>query len=269
MRDIRRLTSPIRFGIFEVDPTSGELRRQGSRVKLQEQPFQVLMMLLQRPGEVVTREEFQQTLWTADTFVDFERGLNRAINKLREALIDDADSPRFIETLPRRGYRFLASVETAGIDEGEGAGKSHLSIVPTDTPRREDHSVTTVPVARQQVAPWVIAGVLAVVTLVAFWKLGTRPPIAGDPPFLQLDLDVGPDDFSQPAVSPDGLRVVFVSKGSLALRRLDQTKITRLAGTEEDAVPSSRRMDSGSHSSPAEGSTKLPLRAVFQLYFAM
>jgi len=116
MRDIRRLTSPIRFGIFEVDPTSGELRRQGSRVKLQEQPFQVLMMLLQRPGEVVTREEFQQTLWTADTFVDFERGLNRAINKLREALIDDADSPRFIETLPRRGYRFLASVETAGID---------------------------------------------------------------------------------------------------------------------------------------------------------
>lgn len=237
MRDIRRLTSPIRFGIFEVDPTSGELRRQGSRVKLQEQPFQVLMMLLQRPGEVVTREEFQQTLWTADTFVDFERGLNRAINKLREALIDDADSPRFIETLPRRGYRFLASVETAGIDEGEGAGKSHLSIVPTDTPRREDNSVTTVPVARQQVAPWVIAGVLAVVTLVAFWKLGTRPPIAGDPPFLQLDLDVGPDDFSQPAVSPDGLRVVFVSKGSLALRRLDQTKITRLAGTEDACCP--------------------------------
>src|ERR1700733_1321377 len=103
MRNIQPSRSPLRFGIFEVDLQSGELRRQGVKVKLQDQPFQVLVMLLERQGEIVTREELQKELWTADTFVDFERGLNRAINKLREALADDADRPRFIETLPRRG----------------------------------------------------------------------------------------------------------------------------------------------------------------------
>src|ERR1035438_5671418 len=120
MKDIKRLPSPMRFGIFEVDLQSGELRRQGFKVKLQEQPFQVLMMLLERPGEVVTREELQKKLWTADTFVDFERDLNRDNKKLREALADDADPPRYIETLPRRGYRFLVPVETAGTRELEG-----------------------------------------------------------------------------------------------------------------------------------------------------
>jgi DNA-binding winged helix-turn-helix (wHTH) protein/TolB-like protein len=103
--------SPIRFGIFEVDLQAGELRRQGVRIKLQQQPFQVLAMLLERPGEVVTREEIQKRLWPADTFVDFDRGLNRATNRPRESLGDDADSPRFIETLPRRGYRFIAPVD--------------------------------------------------------------------------------------------------------------------------------------------------------------
>ena len=109
MDELKR--SPIRFGIFEVDLQAGELRGQGVKVKLQQQPFQILAMLLERPGEVVTREEIQKRLWPADTFVDFERGLNRATNRLRESLGDDADSPRFIETLPRRGYRFIAQVD--------------------------------------------------------------------------------------------------------------------------------------------------------------
>src|SRR6267154_2044201 len=100
----------LRFGVFEVDVRSGELRKQGVRVKLQEQPFQVLTVLLQCPGEVVTREELRNQNWPADTFVDFDNSLNTAINKLREALGDSADSPRFIETLPRRGYRFIAPV---------------------------------------------------------------------------------------------------------------------------------------------------------------
>jgi TolB-like protein/DNA-binding winged helix-turn-helix (wHTH) protein/Tfp pilus assembly protein PilF len=100
----------LRFGVFEVDVRSGELRKQGVRIKLQEQPFHVLAVLLQRPGEVVTREELRSQNWPADTFVDFDNSLNTAINKLREALGDSADNPRFIETLPRRGYRFLASV---------------------------------------------------------------------------------------------------------------------------------------------------------------
>jgi TolB-like protein/DNA-binding winged helix-turn-helix (wHTH) protein/Flp pilus assembly protein TadD len=106
-------TPPIRFGIFEVDLASGELRKQGVRIKLQEQPFQVLVALIERPREVLTREELQKRLWPADVVVDFDRGLNKAINRVREALGDDADNPRFIETLPQRGYRFLAQVETA------------------------------------------------------------------------------------------------------------------------------------------------------------
>ena len=116
MAEVRLYSPPIRFEVFEVDLQSGELRKQGVKVKLQEQPFQVLVMLLVRPGEVVTREELQRKLWPADTFVDFDRGLNKAINRLREALGDGADSPRFIETLPRRGYRFIAPVKTAGTD---------------------------------------------------------------------------------------------------------------------------------------------------------
>jgi len=101
----------IRFGHFEVDTRSGELRRQGSKVNLQEQPFQALVLLLERPGEVVTREELNKRLWPENTFVDFERGLNKAINKLRAALRDNAEKPCFIETLPQHGYRFIAPVE--------------------------------------------------------------------------------------------------------------------------------------------------------------
>src|SRR6266576_6625995 len=103
----------LRFGVFELDPRAGELRKHGLRVRLQEQPFQVLAMLLEHPGEVLTREELQKRLWPADTVVDFDRGLNKAINRLREALGDDADNPRFIETLPQRGYRFLMEVEAS------------------------------------------------------------------------------------------------------------------------------------------------------------
>jgi eukaryotic-like serine/threonine-protein kinase len=106
--DSKSLTS---FGVFEVDRRSGELRKRGVRVSLSAQPFQVLVALLDRAGEVVTREELQRRVWPADTFVDFEHGLNKAVNRLRVALGDTADSPRFIETLPKRGYRFIAPVQ--------------------------------------------------------------------------------------------------------------------------------------------------------------
>ena len=101
------------FGIFEVDLRAGELRKRGRRVRLQQQPFQVLAMLLEHHGQVVGREDLQKKLWQADTFVDFDHGLNKAINKIREALGDSAESPRFVETVARRGYRFLADVRTA------------------------------------------------------------------------------------------------------------------------------------------------------------
>jgi TolB-like protein/Tfp pilus assembly protein PilF len=102
--------SPVRFGNFEADINAVELRRQGAKVKLQEQPFQVLQILLERPGEVVSREELRRQIWPAHTFVDFEQGLNNAIKRLREALGDSPENPQFIETIPRRGYRFVAKL---------------------------------------------------------------------------------------------------------------------------------------------------------------
>jgi len=113
MQEAHQLRGPLHFGVFEVDLRSGELRKHGLRVRLQEQPFQVLVMLLEHPGEVVTRNELQKRLWPADTFVDFDHGLNKTINKIREALGDSAESPRFVETVARRGYRFLAEVKLA------------------------------------------------------------------------------------------------------------------------------------------------------------
>jgi len=100
-----------RFGVFELDFSTGELRKSGVKLRLQGQPIQVLTLLLERAGEVVTREELRQKLWASDTFVDFDHSLNTAINKVREALGDSASSPRFVETLARRGYRFIAPVQ--------------------------------------------------------------------------------------------------------------------------------------------------------------
>ena len=109
MRQANDPSGRLRFGVFEVDLRSGELTKRGLRIRLQEQPFQVLAMLLQRPGELVTREELREKTW-GQTVVDFDQGLNKAINKIREALGDSAENPRFVETVARRGYRFLADV---------------------------------------------------------------------------------------------------------------------------------------------------------------
>ncbi len=119
----------FRFGAFQADPATGELRKSGVRIRLQEQPFQVLLVLLERPGDLVSREELRQRLWPADTFVDFDHSLNTVVNKLREALGDSATHPRFIETLARRGYRFLAPVQTES-DAAMTAGPP-LSFRPT------------------------------------------------------------------------------------------------------------------------------------------
>ena len=101
----------LRFSVFEADLDAGELRKNGRRIRLQEQPFQVLAALLQNAGQVVTREELREKIWPADTFVDFDHSLNTAVNKIRESLSDSASSPRFVETLARRGYRFIAPVD--------------------------------------------------------------------------------------------------------------------------------------------------------------
>src|SRR5271155_875410 len=105
----------LRFGLFELDLAARELRRSGVRIKLQDQPFQILAMLLERPGDIVTREELQQRLWPADTFVDFDISLNSAVKKLRQALSDDSENPRFIETLYRRGGRVIGPLNVTAM----------------------------------------------------------------------------------------------------------------------------------------------------------
>jgi len=114
----------VRFGIFEANLAVGELRKNGAKIRLQEQPFQVLAVLLERPGEVVTRDELRTRLWNAETFVDFDHSLNTAINKLRDALDDSAANPRFVETLAKRGYRFIAPVR---FGDGRGANDTGLN----------------------------------------------------------------------------------------------------------------------------------------------
>lgn len=120
----------VRFGVFEADPRTRELRKQGRRVPLQGQPFDILTMLLERPGQLVSRTEIRERLWPEGTFVDFDHSLNTAVNKIRDVLGDSAASPRFIETLARRGYRFIAPVQVAG----EDAGSKPAEPAPQDSP---------------------------------------------------------------------------------------------------------------------------------------
>jgi DNA-binding winged helix-turn-helix (wHTH) protein len=112
MSPLQNSRAAIRFDDFELDLHSGELRKSGVKIKLQAQPFQILQALLERPGEVVTRDELQKRIWPSETFVDFEQGLNNAVQRIRQALGDMAETPRFVETLPRKGYRFIGAVES-------------------------------------------------------------------------------------------------------------------------------------------------------------
>jgi cholera toxin transcriptional activator len=117
----------IPFGAFEADLTSQELRKHGVRLRLPRQSFQILKML-EHSGELVTREDLRAALWPLDTFVDFEHGLNAAINRLRDALGDKADNPRFVETLPRRGYRFMAELGAAPVEKSRGTAAPSVAI---------------------------------------------------------------------------------------------------------------------------------------------
>jgi TolB-like protein/DNA-binding winged helix-turn-helix (wHTH) protein/Tfp pilus assembly protein PilF len=167
----------VRFGAFEIDLRSGELHKHGSRIRLQEQPFQILLLLLEHPGEVVTREELQQKLWPADTFVDFEVGLNNAVKRLRDTLSDSADTPRFIETLPRRGYRFIASVETNG---REKAAEAALA---------EPPAAVLPPEPKRSLVPrgWLAAGaaLLLLVAVVGLNLAGLRQRLFPPPPAVR------------------------------------------------------------------------------------
>jgi Tol biopolymer transport system component/DNA-binding winged helix-turn-helix (wHTH) protein len=185
----------LRFGILEVDVRAGEVRKSGVKLKLQEQPFQVLCMLVEHPGEIVTREELRNRLWPADTFVDFDRGLNAAVKRLRDALGDSADSPVFIETLARRGYRFIGTVE-----------------IPTATPsarRRRWHWLST---TRNAVISGLTACALALSFLYYSHSVRSRASHpAVTPVVTPVVTNVGAK--YTPSLSPDGQHLAFAWNG--------------------------------------------------------
>src|SRR5215467_11571621 len=200
----------IRFGIFDVDLRAGQLRRNGLKVRLQEQPFQVLAMLLERPGEVVTREDLHARLWPADTFVDFDHGLNAAVKRLRDALGDSAENPRFVETLARRGYRFVAPVEFPSV-ETDGAQASSV---------RD----TTVPTAARSRWGMVAAGIVAVLLALGFGlHMGMRASRALQP-VLPKEIRLTANSPDAPvyfgAISPDGRYLAYIDPRGAFLREI-------------------------------------------------
>src|SRR5262245_41122075 len=170
----------VRFGIFEFEPESGALSKNGVRIRLQDQPRQVLRLLIERPGELVTREELRRALWPDDTFVDFDTGLNVVINRIRQALDDSASSPRFIETFARRGYRFIAPI-AAPAQVGAAVG-SHASMPAPDVvvpapidPSRQMSPAR--PASRQRAFGWAaLVWVFVAVAAGGLWLLRHAPP---------------------------------------------------------------------------------------------
>ena len=181
-------TTRVRFGVFELDLAARQLRKGGTRIKLQEQPFRILALLTQRPAELVTREELRERLWSEDTFVEFDHSLNTAIQKIRQALGDSATTPRFVETIPKVGYRFIAPVE---------ANRAS----PPPEPRA----------ASRHTSSWLAIAVLAVVAaaLAGWWS--SREPAFDSTAYRLRRLTYDNGLTFQPAISADGKLVVYAS----------------------------------------------------------
>jgi Tol biopolymer transport system component/DNA-binding winged helix-turn-helix (wHTH) protein len=178
-----------RFGVFEYDPGAGELRKQGMKLKLQGQPIEILALLLERPGEVVTREDLQKKLWPSDTFVDFEHSLNAAVKRLRDALDDSADAPRYVDTLPKRGYRFIGKID-ASPTPNEGTN-------PTG--------------AWRKFAAWTVAGAACVLAAMFVYHR-IRPPVDA-PTVTPIPFTAYPGLELWPTFSPDGSQIAFAWNG--------------------------------------------------------
>jgi Tol biopolymer transport system component/DNA-binding winged helix-turn-helix (wHTH) protein len=189
----------LRFGIFEVDLHAEELRKGGLKVRLPGQSFQILRLLLQRPGELVTRDELRQALWPSNHYVDFDHGLNAAVTRMRDALGDSADSPRFVETLPRRGYRFIGTLQPNN-------GTAHPDTSPTNG------RIASVALPEEPAAfPWTkVMAIVTAVALVLLVVLVLRHKVAAPLPNLAVTPFTSlPRQEVNPAVSPDGTRIVF------------------------------------------------------------
>jgi TolB-like protein/DNA-binding winged helix-turn-helix (wHTH) protein/Flp pilus assembly protein TadD len=230
MQENQQRDGRLRFGVFDVDVRAGELCKHGLRVRLQEQPFQILAMLLEHPGQVVTREELQKKLWPADTFVDFDHGLNKAVNKIRDALGDSAESPRFVETVARRGYRFLAEVKAADAAPGQSPHVAPPPVPAAETRDRPDLAVT--PAATKNRAPslaWKMAVFVPLALIVFFtgWKLYSRNyPATVIHSLAVLPLESLSNDASQDYFA-DGMTDELISDlGQLsALRVISRTSV--------------------------------------------
>ena len=222
----------VHFGAYDLDFGTGELRKGGLKIKLQDQPFQVLATLLEHPGELVTREELLNRLWPSGTFVDFDHGLNVAVKKLRRALSDSAENPRFIETLSRRGYRFVAPVENVSTEGSEGTSEVPAESVASPEPVRH---------TKRRFLPWALVAVGVLASGMAFWHWWpTRP---ARPVVTRFTISLPPSDqFEMPrgglAISPDGGYLVFVGSATktgatqLYLRPMDRNEAALIEGTE-------------------------------------
>ena len=242
----------VRFGPFELDIRGGELHKEGRRIRLQEQPFQVLLMLLESPGEVVSREEIRKRLWQGDTVVEFDHGINVAVKRLRDALRDSAQKPRYIETVARRGYRFIGELKPVArlapvAEPVAPPAPESIGAVPENEPRTRQTEPSP---SRLSVNLWIWFPALLTAIILIVW-VGTRyyrrgaQPLLTSPlqPLIRLDVDVGSDPSPLPdggvdsILSPDGTRMVYVSHSRLFTRRLDQAEATELSGTEEPQAP--------------------------------
>jgi DNA-binding winged helix-turn-helix (wHTH) protein/Tol biopolymer transport system component len=200
-----------RFGVFELDLRAGELRRGGVKVKIQEQPFQVLSLLLEKPGDVVTREDLRNRLWPADTFVDFDHSLNAAIRRVREALGDSAENPTFVETVARRGYRFLAPVSAPPVN---GAAVAQPES-PATLARPQPHRVR-----------WIAGGAAAVALVFFGIRLGLsfarhHPVAQVQPRISRLTANPADDRVRAAAISRDGKYLAFSDDTGFYLRQID------------------------------------------------
>src|SRR5437899_10239150 len=194
----------LRFGVFEIDRRTGEVRRQGVRIKVAAQPFHLLSTLLDRPGELVTREELRERLWPSDTFVDFEHSLNSAVKKLRLALGDLAEAPVFIETLPRRGYRFLQPVE-ALIEPSSTTASDVMSAATTELENRSQEAERH-PGTRRAAVIAIAAAVTAVVITLLVFRMTARSAASN---VTLAPLTAFPGQEVAPSFSPDGTQVAF------------------------------------------------------------
>ena len=216
----------VSFDAFEVDLSAGEVRKHGYKVKLQDQPFRVLEALLHRAGEVVTREELQQQIWPADTFVDFDRGLNNAVKRLREALGDSAETPRFVETLPRRGYRFIAS--TTGV-----SGNGHPTAVFEMAPEKRLGTRTTL--------AWIATlSVLVLLTIsLQYWR-SARPESKSPPELKSLKIVASPAEnpVNYAAISPDGKSIAYTDASGIHVKVIETGETRTIAPpTDDDSRP--------------------------------